>query len=531
MVFVVGAGGPDPGAVIVSVGSLGLDMDGLSIVSDRLVVLALCKPRTATIRVVCGVPRIKSDGRVEVVYCIIVLLLARPDDATISIRDTIARIDPDSRVVVGDRVVEAMLLSPGQAAIDICRGEFGINPDGFRVVGDRLVVIPLSIPGQPAIVIRPNEFGIKLDGLREVGDRLVVFLLLGPFAAAAVECDSILGIDPNRLGIVGDRLIALVLVPPDGAAIDVGPDEVGIDPDGLGVVGDRLVVLLRLYPPIAATQVGPDESGIDLDGRRVIADRVAILILLDPNLPAIDVGPDEFGIDTDRLGIVGDRLIVFRFWRSRLRRAYETEANLGSIRMSSVKSAIALSNSRCLKKTSARAGSSILLQGKPDRLGKIGDRFLLFVFKVPDQAPFMVSRRILRIGADLLAVKLDRLVEKNELLQIDPTANVFEYEQLGLIANDFFHRADAEDLDPYVPEGCAVFGDDLLADPGGRRGAGFFVSGFLNERLAATNDESCQDASSDRCRGNRAESRGQLDHRRAPRRRSIGRRELRPGGQ
>ena len=107
---------------------------------------------------------------------------------------------------------------------------------------------------------------------------------------------------------------------------------------------------------------------------------------------------------------------------------------------------------------------------KPDGIRVIADRFVIFAFELPDQASLIIGRRNRGFGAYLMAVGINSLVEKNDLTRLDPAADASR-EEPDLVALELLHGEDAEDpgrirLFVFDADRCAVFRDDLLADPG-----------------------------------------------------------------
>ena len=96
-------------AAVQGVGIVGLELEGLVEIGDRLVILLPLGLGKAAAGVSPGVPRVELEH---------------------------------SRKVV-DRFAELFLVSPGVAANAVCVGVLGIEPDGLVEIGDGLVVLPL----------------------------------------------------------------------------------------------------------------------------------------------------------------------------------------------------------------------------------------------------------------------------------------------------------------------------------------------------------------------------------------------------
>jgi hypothetical protein len=111
-VFLVGAGGPDPRAEIVSTCVFGVQSDSLGEISDRLVVVLRGGPGGAAVIVRSGVLGVKLDGLGVIGDCLRIFLFVRPGIAAAVEGGRVSRIDPDSVGVIGDRLVVLLLVGP-----------------------------------------------------------------------------------------------------------------------------------------------------------------------------------------------------------------------------------------------------------------------------------------------------------------------------------------------------------------------------------------------------------------------------------
>src|SRR5208337_2446769 len=119
-VLLVGASGPEPAAVVVRRGVLGVEADRLVEIGDGLVVLPF------------GVPGV----------------------AAAVVRQGDLGVEADRLVEIGDGLVVLPLGVPGEAAVVVRRGVLGVEADRLVEIGDGFVVLPLGVPGEAAAVVR-----------------------------------------------------------------------------------------------------------------------------------------------------------------------------------------------------------------------------------------------------------------------------------------------------------------------------------------------------------------------------------------
>ena len=216
---------------------------------------------------------------------------------------------------------------------------------------------------------------------------------------------------------------------------------VGIEPDGLGEVGDGLVVFLLVRTRRASVEVGHGVAWVEPDGLVVVGDGLLVFLLRGPALTPAEVGGGPWR-DSNGLRQVGDRLVVLVL-------ALEHVASNGidhSIR-----------------------GSDL------DGLHEFGDRLRPLAQVFPDLGAFDMRRQMPFVALDHLGVKVDRPVEPDDILGLDPATDAIRGE-LDPIAIDAVNRVDAEEVIDddaiAVHQRGGILDHRLLADPGLRNLAG-----------------------------------------------------------
>ena len=158
-------------------GLVGLQPDGLAVVGDRLVVLALVRQGDAEVVVVPGLVGLQPDGLAEGGDRLVDSPLsrrARPRLSWCRASSGFSRMASRYSAIASSC---SPLSLQGVAEVVVGQGVVGLEPDGLAVVGDRLVVLALALQGDAEVVVGLGEVGLQPDGLAVGGDRLVVLAL------------------------------------------------------------------------------------------------------------------------------------------------------------------------------------------------------------------------------------------------------------------------------------------------------------------------------------------------------------------
>jgi hypothetical protein len=148
---------------------LRVQLDGLVVVDERGVEVALQVLRVAPVVVDHRDGRVDGDGRVEIFHGQVVLGVIYPRDAPVVVAHEVARSHLDDLVVVGHRARHVALRQADVSAVVVGVVQLArrVASDGLVVIRERAVEVALRLPFEPAVIkVLRRARGLLREDLR-----------------------------------------------------------------------------------------------------------------------------------------------------------------------------------------------------------------------------------------------------------------------------------------------------------------------------------------------------------------------------
>ncbi len=163
--------------------------------------------------------RVELDGLVVVGERPLIVALVRKRGGAVVVGGGVLAVEPDDLIEVGDGAVEIAAAPPGEAAVGHCGGEVGIELERQVVVGDGAGEVALGLVDRGAAHHMRYDLWLDPHSLAEVGDGAIV-VAPGEVGVAAVHIGAdVIGVDAQRRVEVGDGPVVVAGLAAGDAAV------------------------------------------------------------------------------------------------------------------------------------------------------------------------------------------------------------------------------------------------------------------------------------------------------------------------